>query len=74
MQNINPLIENTVTIPVTIPRDLPELYFVLKFWGFAFTIKDVTLAALNEKTEREHTRNSFGLLPQGYCERKIPKS
>ena len=27
-------------------------------------------AELNDKTEREHVRNSFGLLPQGYCERK----
>ena len=26
--------------------------------------------ALNYKTEREHTRNSLGPLPQGYCERK----
>ena len=31
-------------------------------------------AALNYKTEREHTSNSFGLLPQGYCERKTLKS
>jgi len=31
-------------------------------------------AALNEKTEREYARNSFGLLPQGYCERTTPKS
>ena len=30
-------------------------------------------AALNHKTEREHARNSFGLLPQGYCELKTPK-
>ena len=32
-------------------------------------------AALNYKTERENAlpaRNSFGLLPQGYCERKTP--
>ena len=31
-------------------------------------------AALNYKTERECARNSFGLLSQGYCERKTPKS
>ena len=31
-------------------------------------------AALNHKTEREHGRNSFGPLSQGYCERKTPKS
>ena len=34
-------------------------------------------AALNNKTKREHAlpaRNSFGLLSQGYCERKTPKS
>ena len=34
-------------------------------------------AALNYKTEREHAqaaRNSIGLLSQGYCERKTPKS
>ena len=30
-------------------------------------------AALNYKTEREHAHNSFGLLPQGYGERKTPK-
>ena len=30
-------------------------------------------AALNFKTEREHARNAFGLLPQGYCKRKPPK-
>ena len=27
-------------------------------------------AALNYKTEREHTRHSFGFLPQGYSIRK----
>ena len=27
-------------------------------------------AALNDKTEREHARNYFGFLPQGYCEQK----
>ncbi len=26
---------------------------------------------LNFKTERVHTGNSFGLLPQGYCEEKL---
>ena len=26
--------------------------------------------ALNDKAEREHTHNSFGPLPHGYCERK----
>ena len=31
-------------------------------------------AALNYKTEREHARNSFGPLPQGYCKRKPRKS
>ena len=30
--------------------------------------------ALNYKTEREHTRNFFGLLSQGYCEGKTSKS
>ena len=25
-----------------------------------------------ELQDREHTRNSFGPLPQGYCERKTP--
>ena len=30
-------------------------------------------AALNYKTEREHARNFFGLLPQRYCEGKTPK-
>ena len=29
---------------------------------------------LNYKTERKHARNFFGPLPQGYCERKPPKS
>ena len=29
---------------------------------------------LNEKTEREHARNKFELLPQGYCEQINPKS
>ena len=27
-----------------------------------------------EDREREHARKSFELLPQGYCERKTPKS
>ena len=31
-------------------------------------------AALNCKTEREHACNSFGVLSQGYCKRKTPKS
>ena len=31
-------------------------------------------AALNDKIERKHARKTFGLLPQGYCERKTPKS
>ena len=31
-------------------------------------------AALNYKTEREHTRNSFGLQSLDYCARKTPKS
>ena len=31
-------------------------------------------AALNDKTEGEYARNSFRFLPQGYCERKTPKS
>ena len=31
-------------------------------------------AALNDKTDREYARNSFGPLPQGYCERKIHNS
>ena len=30
-------------------------------------------AALNYKTKSEHARNSFRLLPQGYCERKTLK-
>ena len=30
--------------------------------------------ALNYKKEREHMRKSFGLLPQGYCERKTDNS
>ena len=29
-------------------------------------------AALNDKTEREHARNSCGLLVQCYCEQKKP--
>ena len=29
-------------------------------------------AALNDKTEKELARNSFGLLPQGYCDPKNP--
>ena len=41
-----------------------------RFKGFLFTI---TLRQ-NYKTEKEDARNSFGPLPQGYCERKIPKS
>ena len=31
-------------------------------------------AVLNYKTNREYARNSFGLLPQGYCEWKAPES
>ena len=29
---------------------------------------------LNDKTEREHARNSFGLLPQGYFEQNMTSS
>ena len=29
---------------------------------------------MNDKKKREHVRNSFGILPQGYCERKTTKS
>ena len=36
--------------------------------------KSYAHAALNGKTERKHTQNFFGLQPQGYCERKTPKS
>ena len=31
-------------------------------------------SALNDMPEGENSRNSFGLLPQGYCKRKPPKS
>ena len=31
-------------------------------------------AALNYKTDKEHPRNSFGPLPQGYCKLKTLKS
>ena len=31
-------------------------------------------ATLNYKTERDHARNLFGPLPQGYCKRRTPKS
>ena len=29
-------------------------------------------AVLNDKIEKELTSNFFGILPQGYCERKTP--
>ena len=48
--------------------------------GFSFTKilsheaqRSYAYSALNDKTEREHARNSFGLLPQGFCERKTHK-
>ena len=38
--------------------------------------RSYTHDGLNYKTEREHAGNSFGLLPQGYCEceKDTPKS
>ena len=33
------------------------------------TQRSSTQAALNYKAEKEHARNSFGLVPQGHCER-----
>ena len=57
---------------------------LFKLWGVFLHInpeaeaqKSSAQAALNYQTEREHAlpaQNSFGLLPQGYCEQKIPKS
>ena len=54
---------------------------LFKIWGFfvhnkpeAEAQRSSAQAASNYKTEREHARNSFGSLPQGYYERKNSKS
>jgi len=38
------------------------------------TVFDGNEITLNDKTEREHARNSFGLLPQGYFEQNMTSS
>ena len=56
-------------------KTLDIAFFKFKSFSFTITLKteaqrNYAQAALNYETQLEHPRNSFGLLPQGYCELK----